>query len=433
MKRFLSVLCSALVLLSAFSGCGNPGSASSAGSAATSGSSSAAAPAEKTTITIMQSKTEIQNDLQKVVDDYNSTQSETTVKLLGTSGDNYATVLQSQFSAAPEKAPTIFTISGPDAAKFNQFMAQLDSSKSAGLLLDEFKSDVTVDGKLCGLPMAVEGYGFIYNKDLFQKAGVDASSLTTMDAFVDACKKLKGVSGVSAPIAFSKENYFIFMHFFNWGFAVSDSYKDQIQQLDSGKIKMGDIPSVAQWAKDLDAIKPYTNQALDSYDDQVSGFAAGKYAMIHQGDWVQTMLDEDKVSFQYGLLPYPTGGNTKLAVGLANAWRVNKNATEPQQQAAVKFLDWLITSDKGQSYCADTFKFIPAFKGLKAPTTELAKDVSEYVQKDQTVPWVYNTDFPNGIDVDGAALMQKYYAGAVTGSQMLEQLTQAWVRDVAKK
>ena len=380
----------------------------------------------------MQSKTEIQNDLQKVVDDYNSSQSDITVKLLGTSGDNYATVLQSQFSASPEKAPTIFTLSGPDAAKFNQFMAPLDSSKSAGILLDEFKSDVTVDGKICGLPMAVEGYGFIYNKDMFQKAGVDASSLTTIDAFTDACKKLKGVSGVTAPIAFAKDNYFIFMHFVNWGFAVSGDYKNQIQQLSSGKLKLSGIPSMAQWAKDLDAIKPYTNKALDTYDDQVSGFASGKYAMIHQGDWVQTMLDQDKVSFQYGILPFPTGGNTKLSVGLANAWRVNNKATEQQQAAAIKFLDWLITSDKGQSYCADTFKFIPAFKDLKAPTTELAKAVSEYVQKSQTIPWVYNTDFPSGIDVDGAALMQKYYAGAVNSSQLLDELTQAWVQDAAK-
>ena len=430
MKRLLSVLCSAALLLSAFTGCAGSGNSGSSGSAA---SGNPSASTGKTTITIMQSKTEIQGDLQKVVDDYNSTQSDTTVKLLGTSGDNYPTVLQSQFSASPDKAPTIFTISGPDAAKFNRFMAPLDSSKAAGLLRDEFKSDVTVDGKLCGLPMAVEGYGFIYNKDLFKKAGVDATSLTSMDTFVDACKKLKSVSGVAAPIAFSKENYFIFIHFFNWGPAVSSNYKDQIQQLDAGKTKLNEIPSVAQWAKDLDAIKPYTNKAVDSYDDQVSGFANGKYAMIHQGDWVQTMLDQDKVSFSYGLMPYPTGGNTKLAVGLANAWRVNKMASDQQQQAAIRFLDWLLTSEKGQSYCADTFKFIPACKGMKSPAAGLGKDVADYVQKDQTVPWVFNTAFPNGIDVDGAALMQKYYAGAINSSQLLDQLTQAWVQDAAKK
>lgn len=47
---------------------------------------------------------------------------------------------------------------------------------------------MTADGKLLGLPMAVEGFGLVYNKDLFQKAGVDASSITSMDALVAACK-----------------------------------------------------------------------------------------------------------------------------------------------------------------------------------------------------------------------------------------------------
>ncbi len=380
----------------------------------------------------MQSKTEIQNDMQKVVDQYNASQSDTTVKLLGTSGDNYNTVLQSQFSATPASAPTIFTVSGPGSEKFNTFEAALDSTKAAGLLLPQFKNEVTADGKLLGLPMAVEGFGLVYNKDLFQKAGVDASSITSMDALVAACKKLKGVSGVTAPIAFSKENYFIFIHPFNWAFAVSSDYANQIQQLDSGKIKMSGIPSVVQWAKDLDAIKPYTNKALDAYDDQVSGFASGKYAMIHQGDWVQSMLDQDKLSFQYGMIPYPTSSNTKLSVGLANAWRVNKYATDAQQKAAMSFLDWIITSDDGQKVCADTFGFISAYKGMKSASTPLATSVSDYVQKGQTIPWVYNTNFPNGIDADGAALMQKYYAGAISSTQLLDQLTQVWVQDAQK-
>lgn len=411
MKKLICVLCSALLAVSALAGCsGSKGNT-------------------KTTITIMQSKTEIQTDLQKVVDTYNSSQSNVTVKLLGTSGDNYATVLQAQFSATPSKAPTIFTISGPDAAKFNSFMAPLDSSKAAGLMEDSFKSEVTVGGKLVGLPMAVEGYGLIYNKALFTKAGIDASSITSMDALVAACKKLKGISGVSAPIAFAKENYFVFIHPFNYAFAVSSDYKSQIADLDAGKITMSQIPTVAQFAKDLDAIKPYTNNALDAYDDQVAGFANGKYPMIFQGDWAQSVLDQDKISFDYGMIPYPTSSNTKLAVGLANAWRVNKYATDAQQKAAIDFLDWLITSDKGQDYCANTFGFISAYKGMKDPTTKLAASVATYVQNGNTCPWVYNSDFPNGIDADGAALMQKYYAGNVSSTELLKELTTTWVND----
>jgi raffinose/stachyose/melibiose transport system substrate-binding protein len=422
MKRLLSGICSILITLSIFSGCsGNGAKSSQSGSSA------------KTTITLMQSKTEIQSDMQKVVDGYNASQQNTTVKLLGTSGDNYTTVLQSQFSAKPEKAPTIFTASGLRASSFEPYMASLDDTKSAKLIMKSFQNEVTVNGKISGIPMAVEGYGLIYNKDLFKKAGVDASSIKSVDGLVDACKKLQKVNGVTHAIAMAKENYFAFIHPFNWGLAVSNDYSNQIKQLERGKISFSNIPTVSQFMKDLDKILPYTNQALDSYDDQISGFAGGKYAMIHQGDWAQSMLDQDKISFDYGMIAFPTGGNTKLSVDISDAWRVNKYATADQQKAAKDFLDWLLTSDKGQTYCADTFQFISSLKGMKSSSSKLGEIVSNAVQSSNTVPWVFNTSsFPNGIDVDGASLMQKYYAKVINSDEFMDQLTQTWRNDATK-
>lgn len=117
---------------------------------------------------------------------------------------------------------------------------------------------------------------------------------------------------------------------------------------------------------------------------------------------------------------------------ISTSWRINKYANSAQQKAAVAFLDWLMTSDKGQSYCADTFQFISALKGVKEPSGKLAQLVSGYVQSNKTIPWVYNTDFPNGIDADGASLMQQYYAGNISSSQLLTGITRAWVQDAQK-
>jgi raffinose/stachyose/melibiose transport system substrate-binding protein len=421
MKKVIAVLCSALMMTSVFSGCSSK--------PASSGTSS---PAAKTEITIFQSKTEIQTNLQTVIDVYNASQQKVTVKLLQGAGDTYATLLQTDFASSPEKAPTIFTISGPDAPKFNNDMAPLTSSKASAILESSFKNEMTVNGTLVGLPMAVEGFGLIYNKDMFTKAGIDATTLTSVDALSAACAKLAKVKGVTSPIAFAKDSYFIFIHPWNYAFGASKDYSAQIKSVDAGTTTLSGIPTVAQFAKDLDVLKPYTNKGLDSYDDQVAGFVSGKFAMIHQGDWAQSMLDQDGVTFKYGMIPVPSSNNTNLAVGLANAWRVNKFSTAAQQKAAIDFLDWLITSDKGQGYCADVFGFIPAYTGVKAPSTELAAAVSSYVQKQATMPWVYNTDFPNGIDADGQVLMQKYYAGAINSDQLLSQLTTAWVKDAKK-
>jgi raffinose/stachyose/melibiose transport system substrate-binding protein len=166
-------------------------------------------------ITLMQSKTEIQSDLQTVIDDFNEKHEDIEVELLGTSGDNYATVLQSNFAADPATAPTIFSMSGPDSVNFEKFMAALDDTEAAKILPDNLKTPVTVDGKLVGLPSAVEGYGLIYNADMLSEAGVDPASLTSIDALVSAFETLSGVEGVEAPLGFAKK--IILLHtFFHW-------------------------------------------------------------------------------------------------------------------------------------------------------------------------------------------------------------------------
>ena len=48
--------------------------------------------------------------------------------------------------------------------------------------VDGSLDDVTLDGKVYGIPVSVEGYGLVYNKEIFKDAGIDASTLTKMGA-----------------------------------------------------------------------------------------------------------------------------------------------------------------------------------------------------------------------------------------------------------
>ncbi|NCC84460.1 MAG: extracellular solute-binding protein [Clostridia bacterium] len=141
----------------------------------------------------------------------------------------------------------------------------------------------------------------------------------------------------------------------------------------------------------------------------------------HQEDFVRQAQ-----RFEYAFLPFPLDGNQGLAVGTATAWRVNNAASAEQQAAGKVFLDWLITSDEGQTWSADTLKFIPAYADVKAPAGGLSESVAEYVTAGQTVPWAYNTVFPAGIDIDGAAYMQEYYAGRLSSAELIEELTLTW-------
>jgi raffinose/stachyose/melibiose transport system substrate-binding protein len=289
--------------------------------------------------------------------------------------------------------------------------------------------DSKKDGTTYGLPLAVEGFGLVYNKDMFQKAGVDPASIKTMDDLVAASQKIAKVEGVKKPLAFSKETYFTFMQPYNWPFAVISDYKGTIEKVKKGELKLKDIPEVKQFTEGLKKLMPYTNLALDSYDEAVAGFAQGQYAMVHQGNWAQGVLDnyKDSIKFQYGMIPMPINGNG-LAVGNTNYFHVNKYATEAQQKGAIAFMDWLLTDKAGQKYVTDEFKLIPAYSGFDTSNlSPLSQEVSKYASDGNTVPWTFGL-FPAGIDKDGTSAMQKFYAGKSTVDQLLDELSGYFVK-----
>lgn len=388
---------------------------------------------EKAIVTVIQNKVEIQEQLEAAAKTFNESQSNYEVQILGSAGDNLVTTLQSQFASSPEKAPTLFTCgSGSEFEKFFKYMAPMDSAKAAQTVAKGQADDAMKDGKLYGLPLAVEGFGLIYNKAIFKEAGVDPASIKTMDDLVEASKKLSQVKGVQSSLGFAKETYFQFMHPFNWPFAVMKNYKDVIPKVISGETKLKDVPEAKQYAEDLAKLKPYTNLAKDTYDDQVAGFAQGKYAMIHQGNWAQGIIDDYKVSFDYGMIPMPVNGNDSLAVGNTNFFHVNNAATKEQQEGAIKFLDWLFTDKSGQAFVTDQFKVIPAYTGFDtSKLNTLSKEVSKYSDAGKTIPWTFNL-FPAGVDKDCSSAMEKFYAGQINSDQLLDEIQTVWV-NAAKK
>jgi raffinose/stachyose/melibiose transport system substrate-binding protein len=232
MKRLLTVLCIAFLLMSALAGCKPTTTEPSGGSPTPTVSTPApttaptaaptATPAkQKAVITMIQNKVEIQEQLEAAAKEFNSSQNEVQVQILGSAGDDLMKVLQSQFASSPEKAPTIFTAgSGSEFEQFFNYMAPLDSTKASKLMVKGQAEPAMKDGKLYGLPLAIEGFGLVYNKTLFKAAGVDPANIKSMDDLIKASESLEKVQGVEKALAFAKESYFIFMHPFNWPFAV---------------------------------------------------------------------------------------------------------------------------------------------------------------------------------------------------------------------
>jgi raffinose/stachyose/melibiose transport system substrate-binding protein len=109
-------------------------------------------------------------------------------------------------------------------------------------------------------------------------------------------------------------------------------------------------------------------------------------------------------------------------------WVVHKNS--PVKEEAKAFLNWMVTSDIGQRYITEEFKFIPAFTNISAPESvlgQLAADIIKYSQEGKTLTWNW-FKFPNGEASSNlfADTMQAYIGGQISKDQMFERLQKSW-------
>lgn len=162
-------------------------------------------------------------------------------------------------------------------------------------------------------------------------------------------------------------------------------------------------------------------------------FAMDKVAMIQQGNWIYPALediDEDFAQNKVGMIPIPVEGieENNLPVGVPYYWGVNANKEKEVQDAAIKFLDWMYTSEQGKNIVIEKFKFAPAYSGFDTSkiSDPLTKIVYDYLSNDKTTNWVfmgYPTDWAMG---QLGAQIQKYLAGEANWDNIINDCRTKW-------
>lgn len=124
------------------------------------------------TIKIFQYKVEIAEALNRLKAEYESSHPgiKLDIQTVG-GGSDYGAALKAKFAAGEQ--PDIFNVGGyRELDTWLEYLEDLSGEAWAKDVLEVAKEPMTKDGKLYGQPLALEGYGFIYNKDLFAKAGI---------------------------------------------------------------------------------------------------------------------------------------------------------------------------------------------------------------------------------------------------------------------
>ena len=383
------------------------------------------------TLKIFQFKVEIAEAMSKMKEEYEKEHPgiKLDIQTVG-GGSDYGAALKAKF-ASGDDLPDVFNVGGyRDLDTWIEKLEDLSNEPWVGDVLDVAKEPMTKDGKLYGQPMAIEGYGFIYNKDLFAKAGITElpKTLTELEA---AAQKLQA-AGITPFVNGYQETWILANHLLNIGFAHQKDPNAFVTGMNEGKEKMVGNAVFDEWTKLFDLTMKYgqKNPLTTDYNTEITTFASGEAAMTQNGNWTQVQIDGINPDLNIGLLPMPINDNAeqndKIPVGVPNNWVINKESN--MKDEAKEFLNWLVTSETGKKYMTEDFKFIPAFKSIEANTElvgDLGADVMKYSKDGKTLSWEFNK-FPDGGMNEFGSQMQGYVAGNADKTQLFEALEQSW-------
>lgn len=411
-----------------------------AGSLAGCGSTSAAD--KKVTVNIFQFKVEAKAALEKATKEYMKDHKNVTIKVETVGGGaDYGAALKAKFASGQE--PAIYNIGGPqDVKDWTGKLEDLTKEPWVSKAFDGTLGAVTKDGKIYGMPFDLEGYGLIYNKTIFQKAGIDGSTIKTyadLEAAVKTLDSKKKDLKLDAVFAFpAKETWVTGLHLSNIAF--SNEFKDGTEAFNAKTLGFTQSEGLK---KLLDiqvnyGVKPDgTNKSVNSvdYSTQVEKeFSTGKVAMIQQGNWAFGTINgiDPELAKNVGFVPMSLDGVKEgcLPVGVPMYWAVNSKKDDATKKAAKDFINWLYTSDKGKEMIINDFKFIPAFKGYDSdklqPSDPLSKQIMQASKDGKTMPWVF-MGYPTGWGQDKLGTdIQKYISGDLTWDKLVQNAKDNW-------
>jgi multiple sugar transport system substrate-binding protein len=238
--------------------------------------------------------------------------------------------------------------SGPYICKQAVYdMTKLPGAKQLLADMQEGTRDaVVVNNKIFGMPAGVGVRALIYNKDLFDKAGISYPSSTkpmTWDEFLKMAPKLtkkdKNGKVIQYAANFHKREIWEAFVVQNGGRFV-DNYTHPRKMLINSPDGIGGLQFLRTLVE-KEIIPPWEDQWEGAFGSPDSALCTGKVAMMQAGPWCLSPLKD--LDINYGTAPLIMN-KKRASRGYVNFFSISRNSKNPA--AAWKLIQWM--AGKGQ-------------------------------------------------------------------------------------
>lgn len=414
MKKIIALVM-ALTMVFALAACGGSGTASDP---------------DAVTITIFNSKMEIQSQMEEMAAQY-SEEKGVNVEVYY-SNDTVAAHMATRYASNEP-----YTISMVDAKDIYSLAVDHGIDLSGEEWVEYTTQAISVDGKVLGFPVCVEARGIIYNADAIKNVtgkDFDPTTIKTTADFQAIVDELIA-GGMENPTGVMKEDWSLAGHFLAEVYEQREDPDGFVSALKDGSASLIDDAKFNEMMDTFDVLKNnnYAKDAAISAEREVTEqkLAEGEIAFMFGGNWDWSVIAAYDYTENLGMMPVPNdsndGTNEKLVGGGSKYFFIDSSeqTSDAQRQAAKDFLNWLVMDEEGQDFLVNSCALVPAYSNITLSVSDpLGASVKSYADAGALVD-NYNYLPDDHYSICGASF-QKYLAGQIDRAGLAEEITAYW-------
>ncbi|MEM8859313.1 MAG: ABC transporter substrate-binding protein, partial [Chloroflexota bacterium] len=206
-----------------------------------------------------------------------------------------------------------------------------------------FVTEKAFDGQVYGLPVVGNAQGIVYNKAVFEAAGVTELP-TSPDEFIAA---MQAISDNTDAIPYYT-NYAAGWPLVQWegnrgSLSCNADYSNELAYTDAPFAEGGDHYAMYKMLYDLAAAGLIEDDpATTDWETSKILLGTGEVASMVLGSWsIVQMQDSADNPDDIGYMPFPSGNSTVCA-SAGGDWKMGININSPNQDAARAWVDWFL-------------------------------------------------------------------------------------------